>query len=123
MLIPEALKRRRTPKMRGDKTYVDRTHNSTDWYYFRNFDKEFKLADQDNIPTWDIIEDKKYYDYSWTSMYPVRELDQHPDDKYQANDVDKEVNLRDIKSLHSSRLNDLLKRVTILRIDELYRCI
>lgn len=94
------MKRRRiAPKLRRDKTFVERTHNSTDWYYFRHFDKEFKLADQDNIPTWDIVEDKKFYDYTWTSMYPVRELDPHPEDRYEMNAVDKEMNYIDVSDL------------------------
>lgn len=77
----------------------------------RHFDKEFRLADQDNIAVWDIVEDKDHDTFYWSSMHAVQE--NPPQHKYQFDHWDAKMELVDSSQLglkepcDSAKLHDI----------------
>lgn len=101
------------PKERQLKGENEKVHHSTDWYYFTNFDKEFRLADQDEMPTWDIIEDPNIVEYSWTSMTPAQELDPHEEQGYNYDDTDRLMDPIDLSKFGYKSKMDKAKLIDI----------
>lgn len=64
-------------------------HHATDWFYFTNFDKDYRLADQDDMPSWDIVENPSMLEYSYSSNKIVQELDVDPELAYEYDDTDR----------------------------------
>lgn len=119
VLVPEELKKRKMgPKMKNIAVQEEYIHNSNEWYYFRHYDKEFRLDDQRQLPAWEILlghEDEKaphYTYYSWSSMTPAQETEPHPEQVYDYDEYDELVtgiDQRKYKTPHKSDNQKLMQ--------------
>ena len=101
------------PKERSNEVDNDKVHHSTEWYYFSNFDKEFRLCDQTEMPTWDIVEDPKVVEYSWSSMTIAQELDPQPGQAYVYDEMDKMMDPIDLSKIGYKSKMDTAKLIDI----------
>lgn len=95
VLVPEELRSKRMgPRTKNVVEQEEYIHHSNDWYYFRNFDKEHRLADQRQMPTWEILlgdetrQAPRYTLYSWSTMSPAQETEPHPEQVYDYDEYD-----------------------------------
>jgi hypothetical protein len=93
----EINRRKNIPRARQERTMEMRANNTSDWDYFINYDKEFRLCDQTDMPTWEIIEEPEYNYYSFKTMDPVKEIDADPELIYHYDEYDERIGGVDMK--------------------------
>ncbi|CAI2384693.1 unnamed protein product [Moneuplotes crassus] len=93
-----------------------RKHHGTEWYYFMNTDKKFRLEDQDSMPSWDIVEDPNLIEYSYSSMKPAQELDVDPEYCYDYDDTDRMIDPIDLSKFGYNSKGDRIKLMDITDI-------
>jgi hypothetical protein len=85
--------------------------NFSSWDYFKNYDKEFKLNDQEEMPTWEIVKDPKILEANWSTMYPAQELDKDPGQYYQYDNYDRMIDPFDLSEIGFRSPQDKAKLV------------
>lgn len=97
-IVKDEIKRRKNaPRGRKEQIQELRHNHSSDWDYFKNYDKEFRLIDQTEMPTWEIIEEPEFNFYSFQTMDPVKELDADPELIYHYDEYDERFTGEDMK--------------------------
>jgi hypothetical protein len=99
------------PRTRDKTSFDDMILNSSSWQYFKHYDKEFKLNDQEEMPTWEIIKDPNILEANWTTMYPAQELDKDKALHYKYDDIDRAMDPVDLSELGFRSPQDKAKLV------------